>query len=360
MKTTLIAALVLFLCTNAQQIHAASDSGNIGERRVISTNPTLTQEAIAYFGKLTQPLTDFKKANYDYLKTITRTRRIKKIEKQRQKLLKVIDIIKVHVKECGPFKEDNALQSKLQRYSELVYIVLKEDFGKILDMEDIIEQSYDQEEAHQLALDMAVEKLNATFKVLRNAEQDYAEKYQFTLVDKEDKLSRKIEKANNAIDYYNKIHRIFYKVNKQDFYARSAANENDIAALEQHLMTLTSYTEEGLEKLARQTPYNEDNTLLTTAVNLVEFYKHEAEVTYPAVIEFHLLSDRFQKTMKKFNAIKQSDRTKEHVNAYNSEVDKYNKTVKMINKTNKTSIKQNKKLIKLWNKRVDVFFRKHS
>lgn len=73
----------------------------------------------------------------------------------------------------------------------MTYTVLKEDFDKILDMEDIAEQSYDFMEVYVLAKELA---------------------NNITLVEGEmDKKSQKINKASNVLEYYNDVYLIFFK-----------------------------------------------------------------------------------------------------------------------------------------------------
>jgi hypothetical protein len=56
-------------------------------------------------------------------------------------------------------------------------------------MEDINAQSYDQAEAHQLAIDMATEKLDTSFNILKKAEKIFFTKYGIKINDKKDALS---------------------------------------------------------------------------------------------------------------------------------------------------------------------------
>jgi hypothetical protein len=324
------------------------------------TDYHLTNAAVTYHEQLVSPLQEYRIAGYDYIKAVTRIRKARKIEKTRQELLKVLENQKERLKRCSPFQDDDTLRYELIRYLDLDYIVLKEDFDKILDMEDINAQSYDQTEAHQLAIDMAVEKLDSSFNILIKAEKNFFKKYGIKTKDVKDELSVKIEKANKTMKYYDTVYRIFFKVYKQNAYAMTALNNKDIAGLEQHASTLVSFTEEGLEKLRRNEGYEGDKDLVNNAVEMLEFYLHEGKDIYPANVDFYIKADNLQKANKKFNSIKEGDRKQEDVDQYNSAVNIYNKAVKEINKTNSVSIKKHNELINAWNKAVDEFLKKHS
>ena len=113
-------------------------------------------------------------------------------------------------------------------------------------------------------------------------------------------------------------------------------------------------------QLKQKTAYQGDNELLTTAIALLEFYRHQGQVTYPANIDFCIKTDNFQKAGEKLNSIKEGDRKKEDVDQYNNEVNLYNKAVKDINNINKESYKAYQKLIDSWKKQTEKFFRKHA
>jgi hypothetical protein len=162
------------------------------------------------------------------------------------------------------------------------------------------------------------------------------------------------------LDYYDSIYRIFYKGNKENAYARDAVNKKDISGLEQHAMTLVSFSVEGIEKLKRKSNFDGDNKLILAAVKLLEYYRNEGQVTYPANVDFFMKGDNFLQVNKKYNSIRENDRTKKDIDQYNDAVQVYNKAVKEINKINSESYKIDKQLLEFWNKQVNLFFEEHS
>lgn len=320
----------------------------------------LTLEALNYHITLTKPIRDFQEAYYDYIKVVTRMRRARIVEKRRQALLQVLENIKNYYSTTNALHNDSTLLSDLKTYIHLTQVVLKEDFDKILDMEDIAEQSYDLAEAYELALDMAIEKLHNCFNTLRQREGIFFKKYNIKAKEDKSELVLKIQKTTRAMEYFGTINRIVARANRQNNYTSMAIQGKDLASLEQHLITLVSVSEEGLEKLQKQQSYDGDNELLLTAVEMLQFYKNEGQTTYPANVDFIIKTDNFQKMMKRFNEIKKKDRTQKDVNQYNNAVRSYNKEVKNINKLNSVSLKKGNKFIKLWNKKTERFFKEHT
>lgn len=351
---------VVLMITLTSIVKLNADDNILKSDSTYSADYSITSSAIEYYKNLTGLLIDFKQSYYNYIKSVTRTRKIRTIENSRQKLLRVIQENITLFKKSSSFQNDETLKAELIRFMEIVDIILREDFGKILDMEDIAAQSYDQAEAHQLALDLAVDKLKACSKIMTKAEEQFFNKYNIKILDKKDELTLKIEKANKALAYYDSLYRIFFKANKQDSYTRKASSEKDVAALVQHISTLNLFVDEGLDKLKNKNGFNGDEELLLIVRKILEFYRNEALITYPANVEFILNTDNFQKAVKKFNSIKESERKQSDINSYNNAVKHFNAEVKSINKTNQASYKTHNQFLDMWNKQVEKFFEKHS
>jgi hypothetical protein len=355
--------IILIACSIVvadQTTTGTSDSFDIAA--FTGADVTVINEAVAYHNSLTLPLNEIKVATFNYVKSVTKLQKAKTVEKKRQELLLAIQKSVETLSKEPPFKNNSTLRVELKRYLDLIAIVLREDFGKILNMEEIESRSFDQEEAHQLAIDLAREKLNDYFTIVTKAEEDFFKTYKVPVSKtiKKDEMTLQIEKANKAIEYYNTVFRIFYKVNKEDAYTRKANEAKDVAALEQHVATLESFADEGLLKLDQIKAFEGDDDLRATAKMMLNFYKEEARTTYPVNVNFYLVLDNMQKATKKLNAIKKSERTQHDVDEYNQTVSMYNKAVKELNKKNKQSYKDLTKLIKLWNNKKEAFFDKHS
>jgi hypothetical protein len=340
--------------------HSYSDNSGGKINDVNTSSPQLTSEAIDYHLKLTVLFPELKIANYNYSTAITKSRRARNIEKNRQELLKIIQKNQAHVSTSPLFHNDSTLRTELIHYLDLLYLVLKHDFDKILDMEDIEAQAYDEDEAHQLALDMAFAKLDTCHAILTKTDSVFFNTYHIKVNTTKDKISEKIERANNAINYYNPIYKIFYKSNKQYSYANQSLGKKDLAALQQQTSALERFTNEGIENLKQFKGYENDDNLIRTVAKFLDFYKKESSVTLPSNIEFFLQVETFQNAAKKYNAIKADKRTQKDVDEYNKEVKIYNEAVNKINQLNNASSKKHSELIKEWYKAVDKFFELHS
>ena len=238
---------------------------------------------------------------------------------------------------------------------------MKEDFDKILDMEEIAEQSYDLMEAYMLAKEKANDKLDEASDMVGQAQKAHATRYNITLVEGEDdKITQKIKTAGEALDYYNKMYLIFFKCFKQEVYVMEELQRNDVNALEQNASSLLLYADESLAKLDTTKTFKGDGNLKSAAVQLIKFYKSEAEKDFPGMVDFYIKKDNFEKVKKLVESKSKNERTQQDVDQYNNAVNEYNAAVQAFNKINESTNNQRKRYMDLWNQRVEQFFDAHA
>ncbi len=328
---------------------------------VTITSGQETNSALTYMQDLSLIYDGLKNETWQYLKAVTKGKGARKVEKKRQELIKEVSIKKGEVRVKKAFTEDGAYKKAVLDYLEMTYTVLKEDFDKILDMEDIAEQSYDLMEAYILAKEKANDKLESAFDELKSAQEVFASNNNINLIEGEaDRKSKKIEKAGDALEYYNDIYLIFFKSYKQDVYIIDAISRGDINALEQNINTMIAFNKEATQKLDELDAYNGDASLIAATKEVLSYFDIEAKEYYPSMVDFFVAKDNFEKLHKAIEATKKSKRTKEDIDKYNKAAEQYNKKISDYNKTNELANKGRTKSIEIWNKEVDKFFSNHA
>jgi hypothetical protein len=329
---------------------------------VIETNAQVTETAVEYMGKIVTPLDKTTDETWQYLKAITRGKGARKVESKRQLLITELQNVKAEVKRVGSYKGDDQLVKAVVTFLEISDVVLREDFAKILNMEDIAEQSYDLMEAYILAKEKANDKLHDSFIVVRDAQNAFAAANNITLIAGEngDKTSVKIKEAGDALDYYNDVYLIFFKVYKQEAYTLDAMSRNDITAFEQTKSALATSSAEGLQKIDTVKNYKDDATLKLGAQKILAFYKKEAETDFQQQTVVFMKKDNFDAQKKAFDAIPAKKRTQKDVDAFNSAVNEYNEAIKKGNATIEASNNERNKTLKTWNDVVEQFFDTHT
>ena len=319
------------------------------------------QKAVEYLERVSTPLGEQKKETWQYLKAITHDKGARKVEKKRIKLLNALRESRSNVSRMGAFGSDKSLQKAVLSYIDLSYKVLKEDYDKILDMEEIAEQSYDAMEAYLLAQELADEKLRKAWDTMEGAFQSFADSYNIELISEDpDKRSQKIMQANKLLHYYNDLYLVFFKSHKQEAYILDAMKNEDVNALEQNIGSLLQFSDEGLDKIKELEDYQGDGSLKAATDRALNYFKDAAEKHYPTIVDFYLKKDNFEKLNKVIESKNKKDLTKADIDNYNKAVKEFNEAVNSVNAVNDMLNKQRAKNLNQYNQEVSRFFNSHS
>jgi hypothetical protein len=315
--------------------------------------------AVEYMNYIGEQYTQLTEDQWDYTKSVANDKSAKKIESKRQELLKTNKKAQDNIKKLSGFEGNTEYRDSVVAFLELNYNVLNNDYEKIMNMEEIAEQSYDAMEAYLLAQEIAGEKIKNASAMLSVIHRKFAEKYNITIIDSQSKKSEKLEKAGIMYKYYNKIYLIFFKAYKQEAYLLDAVNRGDVNAMEQNKNSLLDFSTEGIKALDDVKPFDGDNSLKEACLEILKFYKDEAETKSPLIIDFFLKKENFESIKKAFDAKKEKDRNQEDVDQFNAAVNDYNAASGVYNSTNESLNKGRGKNLDNWNSTSTKFTKKH-
>ena len=328
-----------------------------------SFNPLKAQgnTAVEHMAQVIGSVDQLKDETWQYLKSVTHGKSARTVEKKRQELLAAIKTQKANANRMKGYQSDTRLRDAVATYLDLSYTVLKEDFDKILDMEDIKEQSYDYMEAYLLAREQANEKLDTAFQAVVKAQEAFAADHDIQLRDAEtDAKLQKISKANEALKYYNDVYLVFFKSYKQDIYVIDALQREDVSGVEQNASALAGMAEEGQQQVKALPAYRGDNSLKQAATEALKFYQQAGEEFYPSLVDFYIKKDNLEKVRKVVEAKSKKDRTQEDIDQYNAASNEFNAAVNKYNATNQMLNDERSKQLKKWNEKNDQFFSAHA
>ena len=103
-------------------------------------------------------------------------------------------------------------------YWDILLKVFNEDYGKIVNMEEIAEQSYDGMEAYLLAQEKAEEVLENAHGKVEIAYEDFAARNNVTLIQTDTKMSKRLRQVGAVNHYYHELYLIFFKSFKQEYF----------------------------------------------------------------------------------------------------------------------------------------------
>jgi len=295
---------------------------------------------------------------WDYTRTISHGKSARKVEKTRMALIETSNKALQKAKNSKAFKGDESYRDAVINYFNIVNLVLREDYAKLVDMEDVAEQSYDLMEAYMLARELASDKQSEASTQLQEAQKVFAKANNINLIEQSDALSKNMEIASNVYEHYNVVYLIFFKSFKQELYLLDAIGRQDVSGFEQNRETLLATIEEGREKLKSAVLYSNDATMIEATKNLFDFYAREVKDSDVALTLF-MKQENFNKIKAAFDQKKEKDRTQDDVNQYNNAVNEMNAASNAYNAWNEKMNKERAKYIDAWNKTSESFTAKH-
>src|SRR5689334_2069159 len=131
-----------------------------------------------------------------YMSEVAHGGRARKMERRREELIKSIQESIREASKLKPYKGDASLRDAYKEYWNVLLSVFTQQYHKIVDMEEVAEQSYDKMEEYLLIQEKASETLDNAFDRVSAAYQAFADKHNVKLVEgQKTKLSRKLEAA---------------------------------------------------------------------------------------------------------------------------------------------------------------------
>ncbi len=289
-----------------------------------------------------------------YLSGMSHGKSARKVEKRRLELVQLISNTRFDIRGMPPYKGDKTFRDTTVTYLKILDNVFNEDYGKIVNMEEIAEQSYDAMEAYMMAKEKAGEKLEEASLKQHEMQKQFAAKNNVTLIESQSEMDAKMKTATDIMNHYDVVYLIFFKSYKQEGYLIEAMNQKNISSIEQNINSLKKFSEEGLTRLKEMKGYNGDASLIVACRNMLYFYKTEAtEASY--ITDYFLKVESFNKLKKQFDAKSGSRRTQQDVDQYNNAVADINTTTNNFNKNNNDSNKQRTSGLDGWNKAVKNF-----
>ena len=312
-----------------------------------------TQNAGQYMESMTKEFKKISEETWDYTRAVAHGKRAKAVENRRRDMLNANRGALTKIRNMKPFEGDASYRDSTVRYLEMSYQVLNNDYSKIVDMEEIAEQSYDAMEAYMMAQEKANERLEAAFDVASNAQKDFAKKHNILLKEDESKTSEKLEKASEVFKFYNKVYLIFFKPFKQEAYMIEAMNKNDINGMKQNQEALAKLAKEAKESLKTLELYQGNTTLKAACADLMDFYIYESEKQMPQLIDFYLKKEKFEKLKTAME--KKSNPGKAEIDEYNQTVNDFNKAGKDFNNINNDLNNKRAGFLNTWNNSVSKY-----
>lgn len=316
------------------------------------------ENAVEYLDYIGKQQVNISKRYLSYTSASAHGKRAKKVEALRMKLLDEVQEARMNISGMPGFKGDKTYRDTAVNFMKLYYNVLNDDYSKIVNMEEIAEQSYDEMEAYLLLQEKVDEKLALANERMHTAEKQFATKNNVNLIDGQSEIGDKMKQVGEMQKYYHQVYLLFFKPYKQESDLLQAVEKGNITGIEQSKNSLLKYAQDGLEKLNAIKAFQGDGSVVVACKSMLTFYVKEASEKMNAMSDYFLTKERFEKIKKEYD--KKDEHTKQDVDAYNKAVNEINKASENYNKTGQMLNQQRKEALDSWQKTVDTFYDDHT
>ena len=313
--------------------------------------------AVIYMEQVSLFHKDISKRTWNYLSTAANSKNLRKINNKRLKLVKTIADAKKQVSKLNSYDASTVYRDAVVKFLDINETVMNEDFGKLMDMEEVSEQSYDAMEAYFLAKDIANQKLQDAGDELSASENQFAENNGITLTESESDLGKKIKAASEVFGYHREIYLIFFKAFKQEAYLLNAMGVKDIAAIEQNKNALIKASKDGIEALNSKESFKGNKLLIYECKKVLDFYIKEAENDIKLLTDYLIENEKVGKAQKTLE--KNKKRTQKDIDAFNKMANEVNAKSQKLNEQIAKSNSKRSQLIDGWNNSVLQFTSKY-
>lgn len=318
------------------------------------------KSAVEYLTYIEKEQAGISKSTWKYTTAVAHSKSARRIDTTRKQLLKSIEAAqkKISALKDG-YKGDVEYKNQVLQYLDICKININEEYDKLINMQEVAEQSYDAMEAYLLLRDLVNDKLDSENEKAENAFKSFTLKYNINVAEGNSELGEKMKLSNEVFDYHTALYLIFFKVNFTDGNLSKSVENKDMSAIQQNAAALIQYADEGLGKLKTIKPYKGDISILTATKKALEFYKKEAQQYVPKIVDFLMFNDKFENAKKTLEAKNAKDRSKEEIDNYNTMVKQVNKEIDTYNKANNANFQEKNSIIAEWNNTGDNFISSH-
>ena len=312
---------------------------------------------VKYMDVISKQQENISKRYMAYTSASAHGKREKKVDALRNKLIDEIQEARMNISALPTFKGDKNYRDTAVNFLKFYFRVMNDDYTKIINMEEIAEQSYDEMEAYLLFEEKVQDKLTEANKKMSDAQKQFAAKNNVNLIEGKSELDNMMSEVMNLNKSYHEVYLIFFKPFVQEKNLLTAVEKKNLTAVEQSKSAMVKYAQEGLLKLNSLKGYNGDNSLAANCKSVLNFYIKEGEKT-SLINDYFLSKERFESIKKEMD--KKSERTKEAVDAYNKSVNEFNKSTQAYNVNNNSMNQLRSENLNNWNKAVKSFFDEHT
>jgi hypothetical protein len=272
---------------------------------------------------------------------------IEPLESKRRSLISKTQTAIKRLKEIGGWDGDTKFSDAVMRHYETNLKVLQHGYPLLVDL-----GIYKNKSAFEMEKYIGKEKklrddLLTTNKVAAQAQEDFTKSHGINTGADNSGLVKRMEKAGNSYDYYDKIFMMNFESTKLDAELVEVLKTKNVKKIEAVRLKLLKSSNAGLAKIKAIGPHGTDNHMVMPTKQLLEFYKKEAEELVPSQIDFFNAQIHLKEHAKEMQAKKK--RTKQDVEKFNNEMRELKEKTELYNRENHKMNARRAYVVNVWN-----------
>lgn len=173
-----------------------------------------------YIGKEQENIS---RSMWKYTSAVAHSKSARRIDNTRKLLVKSIQTASKKIAGLKDgYQGDVEYRNQILEYLSISEKNINEEYDKIIDMQEVAEQSYDAMEAYIMTRDLVNKKIDDENEKAELAQKNFCAKYNITLSENTSELGQKIKISNEVFAYHTELYLIFFKANVTDLYLSNA------------------------------------------------------------------------------------------------------------------------------------------
>ncbi len=316
--------------------------------------------AVDYLNYINVRLDKINHSLWNYLRVSAHSKREKKQVRQKVQLTKTIEEARNEIAAMPPFDGDTKLRDSIVAYLDFAAAMSKGDLAKLEQLEALSNNSYEDMMRYMRKEAEIKQKYQSRFDAAQKVLKEFANEHNINLVKSTDKLSQKIAKANEVIEYSNDLYLIYFKPSITLTYIFKAIGDDDTTKLFALTDSLLRDIATGKTLLAKIKPFEGDNSLVQATNNVLETYRKIVFDDLPKVENFYRVKQEYEQFSKYLHSKTKDQWTQQDIDKYNQLVDKYNAAAAQVNQTINQMQKLTVQTQKQFNQVYNSFVSRHT
>ncbi|OYU85034.1 MAG: hypothetical protein CFE24_03495 [Flavobacterium sp. BFFFF2] len=315
---------------------------------------------VEYMSYIGNEQLDVSKNAWKYTLAVAHSKRARKIENLRQKVISSMEssLEKINKLSNG-YQGDKTLHEAYVNYFQMALHNMREEYGQIIDLQEVAEQSYDAMEAYLMAKDRVDKKLEEGQTNLSKAQREFAARQHITLTESGSALGEKIKISSEVFDYEKKLYLLFFKSYVSQKNLMKSISEQNLTDIKQQSDALHQFAEEGKQNLKLIQPFKGDKHLIEATQKALISFDDLTIKHVPVFLKYYLLKDQLTQAQKMLEAKSSQDRTQDDIKQYNDLVAKTNEASATFNKSMGMATQDLNAQIDHWNEAQSFFLDSH-